>query len=199
MSGRPVLILARAPRLGQVKRRLAAGIGEQAALDFYRDNLTALVERLVATEGVDPVLVVTPDEAADDSALWPPGPPRVAQGEGDLGARMARALNAASGLPAVLIGSDVPAIAPEHLMRAFDLLGDHDMVFGPSPDGGFWLVGTRRPLPEATFRGVRWSTANALADSVDTLPSGWSHGLADELADVDDAEGYARWREKMPA
>jgi rSAM/selenodomain-associated transferase 1 len=196
---RAVLIFARAPRLGEVKRRLAAGIGEQAALDFYRENVRRLVERLVAAPALDPILVVTPDDTVDYPSLWPPGPSRFAQGDGDLGVRMVRALNAAPGLPAVLIGSDVPGIEPAHLSHAFDLLARHDVVLGPSPDGGFWLVGTRRPLPGETFRDVRWSSEHALIDSIGSLRPGWRHALADELADVDDAEDHARRYEKLPA
>lgn len=200
MTGvRPVLVFARAPRLGEVKRRLAAGIGDAAALAFYRQTLDALVDRLVAAPDLHLHLVITPDDAVRDDRLWRPGVARSPQGWGDLGERMARALNAVPCHPALLVGSDVPGIEASHLRRAFDLLGDHDLVFGPSPDGGFWLVGVARPLPAQVFRGVRWSSRHALADSLGTIPAGWTHALADELADVDDADGLRRWMEPLPA
>lgn len=189
---RPVLIFARAPRLGEVKQRLAAGIGAEAALDFYRTNLFVLPDRLA---GFAPVLVVTPDASALDDHLWPPGLPRAAQGEGSLGLRMQRALDRAEAVPAVLIGSDIPGIQARHLEHAFGLLARHDLVFGPAADGGFWLIGTRRsPLPERLFEGVRWSSRHALADTIATAPPDWTVGLADELEDVDDAPAYQRWR-----
>lgn len=199
-DGKPVLIFARAPRRGEVKRRLAAGIGADGALDFYRTTLFELAARLSAAPGLAPTLVVTPDDSLADASLWPAGIPRVAQGCGDLGARMRRALEAAPALPVVLIGSDVPGIGAAHLERAFALLVHHDLVFGPSPDGGFWLVGSRRlPLPAGFFRKVRWSTPHALEDSLSTVPGGWSVALADELADVDDAPAHARWLRSVPA
>ena len=197
---KPVLIFARAPRRGEVKRRLAAGIGDDAALAFYRTTLFELTARLRRAPGLAPSLVVTPDESLADASLWPPGIPRAAQGSGDLGVRMRRALEGAPALPAVLIGSDVPDIGTAHLERAFALLADHDLVFGPSPDGGFWLIGTRRrPLPAGFFEHVRWSSRHALEDSLNGIPGGWSVALADQLADVDDARAYAEWRGVGPA
>ncbi|HEX6141549.1 MAG TPA: TIGR04282 family arsenosugar biosynthesis glycosyltransferase [Geminicoccaceae bacterium] len=199
-AAKPVLIFARAPRLGEVKRRLAAGIGEEGALDFYRTTLFELTARLRMAPGLAPTLVVTPDESLADASLWPPRIPRVAQGSGDLGARLRRALEGAPALPAILIGSDVPGIGTAHVERAFALLADHDLVFGPSPDGGFWLIGTRRrPLPAGFFGRVRWSSQHALEDSLNGIPGGWSVALADQLADVDDACAYAEWRGEVPA
>jgi len=55
--------------------------------------------------------------------------------------------------------------------EAFRALGDHDAVFGPAPDGGYWLVGLKHPArqPSGFMQGVRWSTEHALADTVLTL------------------------------
>jgi glycosyltransferase A (GT-A) superfamily protein (DUF2064 family) len=96
--------------------------------------------------------------------------------------------------PVVLVGSDIPAMRPSHIARAFALLGRHDLVFGPASDGGFWLVGARRsrPLPRALFAKVRWSTAQALADTLATIPPDYSVGIADTLDDVDDADDLRR-------
>lgn len=192
---RPVLVFAKAPQRGRVKRRLAAGIGDAAALDFYRETLFGLVQRLRQAPQVDPILVVTPDEAVDDPALWPDGVPRQPQGTGELGERMRRALEAAPALPVVLIGSDIPGIRVRHIERAFAALAGHDLVFGPAEDGGFWLVGTRRrPLPRSFFESVRWSTRHALEDSLASVPQAWSVAMVDVLADIDDEAAYRRCR-----
>jgi glycosyltransferase A (GT-A) superfamily protein (DUF2064 family) len=68
------------------------------------------------------------------------------------------------------------------------------LVFGPATDGGFWLIGARRsrPLPRALFAEVRWSTAHALADTLATIPAGYTTGIADTLDDVDDVEALIR-------
>src|SRR5262249_357039 len=79
--------------------------------------------------------------------------------------------------------------------RAFRLLGQHDLVFGPASDGGFWLFGARRvrPLPAQLFHGARWSTAHALADALASVPTSRSVALADTLDGVDDPADYGRY------
>jgi glycosyltransferase A (GT-A) superfamily protein (DUF2064 family) len=114
------------------------------------------------------------------------------QGGGDLGARMQRIFDAAPPGPAVIIGTDVPHIAPAHIAAAFRLLGRHDAVFGPAADGGYWLVGLkRRPRLLRPFDGVRWSTAHALSDTLANL-RGLSIGEVATLTDVDTAADLVR-------
>ena len=183
-----LVILARAPRLGAVKRRLAAGIGRMAALRFHRLTMAALVRRMARDPRWRTVLAVTPE-----SYRWPRGVPRISQGGGDLGARMARVIEALPPGPVLLVGSDIPDIAPRHIDAAFRALAAHDAVFGPATDGGYWLVGVRdRALLRGLFRGVRWGGEHALADTLANLPAGRSHALAAELTDVDDRETWAR-------
>ena len=93
-----------------------------------------------------------------------------------------------------LVGSDIPHLRAGHIARAFALLGQHDLVFGPASDGGFWLVGAKRtrPLPQTLFAGVRWSTPTTLAETLAGLPKHVTTALADTLDDVDDAAAYRR-------
>jgi glycosyltransferase A (GT-A) superfamily protein (DUF2064 family) len=94
--------------------------------------------------------------------------------------------------PLVLIGTDIPGITPAHIAAAFRLLGRHDAVFGPAADGGYWLVGLRRrPCVLRPFRGVRWSTQHALADTLANLRSR-SVAHLPTLADVDTPADLAR-------
>jgi rSAM/selenodomain-associated transferase 1 len=188
---RHLVIFARAPELGRVKRRLAREIGDAAALRFYRLTLARQIRHLR-----DPRwqlwLFVTPDTALADVAWRGIARRQVRpQGPGDLGVRMKRPFLALPAGPVVLVGSDIPAMRASHIARAFDLLGRHDFVFGPATDGGFWLVGARRtrPMPRGLFADVRWSTFHALADSILTLPSDYSVACADVLDDVDDLRG----------
>ncbi len=191
--GARLVLFARAPRRGQVKTRLAAGIGETAALAFYRTTLWRVTQALA--EGPWRLeLAVTPDESAAVAALWPAGPSRRPQGAGDLGQRMARLLaEATPEAPLLIVGSDIPALGAGEAAAAFVLLRTHDLVFGPALDGGFWAVGARRAPPAGLFAGVGWSRPTTLADSLATC-GGRSVALAATLADVDDAEDYRRWR-----
>ena len=193
-----LVIFARAPQAGRVKRRLAGEIGLIEAARFYRATLADEIRRLAGDRRWTVWLFVTPDGALDHPA-WRGAVPRSRrkrQGAGDLGHRMKRPFQVLPAGPVVLVGSDIPALRAHHIARAFRLLGRHDLVFGPARDGGFWLVGARRlkPLPRALFAGVRWSTAHALADTLAGLPAGISTGLADTLDDVDDAQDLQRLR-----
>ena len=194
MDARPSLIVfLKPPVMGRVKTRLAAEIGHMAATRFYRHQAARLLREL----GRDPRwrLVAAIDIAPGRrlSGLPLAGADQVtAQGPGDLGARMARALAAAPPGPAAILGSDIPGVTRAAVADALHLLGAHDAVIGPSPDGGYWLLGLKRLKPYGgRFEGVRWSCAHALADTVAALPDHFRIGYARALRDVDTA---ADWR-----
>ncbi|HEB80076.1 MAG TPA: glycosyltransferase [Rhodospirillales bacterium] len=185
-----LIIFAKAPRLGLVKTRLARDIGAVAAWSFHRNAVEHMVRRLSRDKRWRCLLAVTPG-----AAKWPPGVACFPQGEGDLGERMDRALRFPPPGPAVIAGLDIPHITPSHIAGAFKALGEHDAVFGPAEDGGYWLVGLkRRPMTPRIFQGVSWSTEHALADTLKNLPDGASTALLETLMDVDDGESYEKWR-----
>lgn len=176
-----VIVFARAPELGRVKRRLAAGIGGDAARRFHIRTLRAVVRRLAPR--FDVVIAVTPDRYARRGRWWPAGVPRIGQGPGDLGQRMLRAL---ARHPGVLIGSDIPDVTGAHIAAALRAVRQGKLVFGPAADGGFWLIGARDiARHHGLFRGVRWSSRHALADSLANVAPGRAVALAARLADVD--------------
>ncbi|MFD0988403.1 TIGR04282 family arsenosugar biosynthesis glycosyltransferase [Methyloligella solikamskensis] len=194
---RPTLILmARTPKLGRGKRRLAAEIGHVAASRFYRTCLETTLRRL----GADPrwrlLIAVTPDAdwrapcwqrfAAECGAALKP------QGQGDLGTRMHRLL-CDEGTPSLLMGSDIPGVVPKDIAGAFKTLAGADAVFGPAEDGGFWLVGMKRPKRLQPFENVRWSSRYTLTDTLENF-RGTEVGFAPLLADVDTEAAYLRLR-----
>ena len=198
MLPRHLVLFARRPQLGAVKRRLAADIGAVAAHKFYRRALRDVAWRL----GRDPRwrtwLAVTPDSAAAAPGLWevPPGTVIIGQGGGDLGDRMARPLRQLPPGPVVIVGSDIPDIELADIATAFRALGDHDLVFGPAVDGGYWLVGARRRpvVPRSLFAHVRWSSEHALADTLANLPAACRVAMLEERSDIDDGAAWRRWR-----
>ncbi|MFI5022415.1 MAG: TIGR04282 family arsenosugar biosynthesis glycosyltransferase [Alphaproteobacteria bacterium] len=194
---RHLVVMAKAPRHGLAKRRLAADIGAFAALAFYRASLTRLLRRLKHPRRWRLWLYVTPDRTARAPAGWPAGLALRPQGRGDLGARMRRPLAELPRGPVVIVGSDIPELASTHVASAFAALGGHDLVFGPALDGGYWLVGVRRrPHLPRLFHGVRWSSPEALSDTLRTLGPRYRVKLLAMLEDVDDGESYRRWRAK---
>ncbi len=195
MQGLPhhLVIFAREPRLGRVKRRLARDIGDHAAFAFYRDQLRGLLRALGRDPRWTTWLAVTPDAAAA-RPIWPPRIPVFGQGEGDLGQRMARVFASLPPGPALIVGSDIPRIGRGDVARAFRSLGRAEATLGPSGDGGYWLVGLRRlrPQPPDLFAGVRWSGPYAYDDTLATLPAGWRIGQEPVLEDVDTGGDYHR-------
>jgi rSAM/selenodomain-associated transferase 1 len=186
---RCLIIMVKEPRLGAVKTRLARDIGPVQATRFYRTVTANLLRRLAADSRWRTVLAVSPDHAPPVPCL-PAHVPRTSQGEGDLGVRMARLLRTQFPAHAILIGSDIPGIRAQHIAEAFGVLKRHNAVFGPTGDGGFWLVGLK-PLPrlEGAFRGVRWSSPFALSDTLANLERR-EVGFAANLLDVDDGYSY---------
>ncbi|MBW1775280.1 MAG: TIGR04282 family arsenosugar biosynthesis glycosyltransferase, partial [Deltaproteobacteria bacterium] len=86
-----------------------------------------------------------------------------AQVEGDLGERMGTAFDQAfrkGAIRVVLIGTDIPEACGRHISQAFDALGHNDLVFGPSIDGGYWLLGMKGPAD--LFHGIPWGTGKVL-------------------------------------
>jgi len=191
------LLFLRAPRLGTVKTRLAQDLGTALALAAYRLLLDHLHQQLRSVPGIQ--LRVTPDDAGAEVESWRyPGWTIAAQGPGDLGERLARAVQAHvdHGAPSVvIIGSDCPRVQPTDLEEAHRQLRQHDVVLGPATDGGYWLIGVRRPCP-ALFEAMPWGTD---AVSAETLRRAHDAGLAvatlRTLSDIDTAEDWVQWRE----
>ncbi|MDU8927552.1 DUF2064 domain-containing protein [Alisedimentitalea sp. MJ-SS2] len=178
--------MVKAPVAGRVKTRLGRDIGAIPATWWFRHQVTRLL-REVDDPRWRTVLAVAPDTALH-ARFWPAHFPRVSQGRGDLGARMARLLRLPHPGPVCLVGGDIPSLSAAHISHAFAALGGNDFIFGPATDGGFWLAGLRHPslAPAGLFSGVDWSTATALNDSLKTL-AGRRVQLADRLSDVDRA------------
>ncbi|WP_189799513.1 TIGR04282 family arsenosugar biosynthesis glycosyltransferase [Tateyamaria sp. syn59] len=185
---RPTLVvMLKVPHPGRVKTRLGRNIGMITAAWWFRHQVRRLLRRIE-----DPrwrvVLAVAPDHEGMQSRVWPARFERWPQGRGNLGDRMIRMMRRARG-PVCVIGADIPGITPQRISAAFSALGSHDAVFGPAPDGGYWLIGvkTGSKLKKTALDGVRWSTEHALSDSRAAL--GLDRvALVETLADVDTAD-----------
>jgi rSAM/selenodomain-associated transferase 1 len=158
-----VVVFARAPRLGTVKRRLAKDIGDRAALQFHTATLLRLLRSLLRDRRFRTMLALTPDGARD---RLPIKVPRIGQGRGDIGQRMATACRRFRAGNVAIIGSDIPDANAADLRAAFQALGSHDAVFGPAEDGGYWLAALGPRRPAQPFVNARYSTQHALADTL---------------------------------
>jgi len=161
-----IAVLAKAPLPGFAKTRLAPTLGHDGAAALQ----ARLIERAVETAraaGTGPVtLWAAPDQNHPAfqtlAALF--GIALARQPDGDLGGRMLAAIEAARG-PAIVIGTDCPALEPDHLTTAAAALaGGVDVVIVPVEDGGYALIGMREPMP-ALFADMPWSTAGVMAET----------------------------------
>lgn len=188
-------IMAKYPQPGCVKTRLAADIGDEEALRVYLELLTRAVRVLGDTDGSDVVRVgfVTPPECLDQFATEYPGLDRyLSQTDGDLGVRMSHALHALLDRPdtrkAILIGTDIPELSCEILAQASANLDSHDLVIGPTYDGGYYLIGMRR-VHEELFQDVVWGGDSVLEKSLEIADNlGLSVHLLTRLRDLDNSQ-----------
>jgi len=188
---RTLVIFLKEPRPGRVKTRLGRDIGMVGAAWWFRHQSARLIRRLRHDRRWRTVLAVSPDREGLASRVWPAGLARWPQGPGDLGGRMGRVFGAMPPRmppgPVIIVGADIPGLRPAHVAEGFGLLGRHDAVLGPAPDGGYWMIGLRRggrAVPAGLFNGVRWSSPDALADTVASLAP-LDVGFAATLRDVD--------------
>lgn len=191
-----IAVMAKAPVAGYAKTRLIAALGAAGAARLQRE----LTLRTLATARAAALGTVT---------LWCAPDPRQrffralqqqfgielrAQPEADLGQRMAHIFAMAGGRPLLLIGSDCPVLEPDHLRQAALALQAADAVFITTEDGGYYLVGLRRPAP-GLFAGIAWSTPQVMAQTQERLAElGLRWQDVARLWDIDSAADLARWR-----
>lgn len=198
LSRTRLIVFVRAPRPGFVKTRLAAALGVEAACAAYRELVDHLLPKLeLPTLKVE--LRFTPDDAAAELAPWlRPGWQLRPQGEGDLGARLERAVadSIAAGFSrCLIIGTDCPYLTSTDLNEAEAALDTHQVVLGPAVDGGYWLIGLCASS-ENLFRDIPWSTGEVLSTTLKAAQvAGLKVHLLRTLEDIDTAADWARYQQ----
>ena len=200
-----VAILLKAPRPGQVKTRLASSIGAERATRVYR----ALVEHQLAQIPASWRIAIhfAPVDAEAEMRRWleklsPRGTDFMPQPDGDLGVRLISAMDHgfASGADFVFfLGGDCPGITCRYLEKAEAALAKTDMVIAGALDGGYVLLGLRKPMA-AVFEAIPWSSDAVFAATLgQARAAGLSYQCLSPLEDIDDLESYERQRVIAPA
>lgn len=185
-----VIVMAKAPVAGYAKTRLIPALGAEGAAQLAQRLLRHAIAQALAA-GVGPVDLCCAPDAQHAVFAELAGEAHVSlseQGDGDLGARMSRALECALATHerALLIGTDAPALDAAYLHAARDRLADHDAVLGPAVDGGYTLIGLRRFEP-SLFEAMPWSTPQVLAITRERLrAAGLRHAELPPLHDIDE-------------
>lgn len=202
LSKNLLLILTRNPELGKCKSRLAAKVGDQAALDIYNfllDKTVSFTKNLKVEKWVYYSETIWMDDIWDNKVYK-----KKLQVGNDLGERMMNAFD--EGFMAgfeniIIIGSDMFHLDQTDLEAAFSKLVDHDFVVGPAQDGGYYLLGMKS-LKKELFQNKEWGTDTVLSDTLKNLESK-KVALLEEKNDVDyyedikDIEAFAPFLKHM--
>jgi hypothetical protein len=185
--------MAKYPRVGAVKTRLAHTLGPEAAAALSRAFIVDLDRRLRA-EVLAPIWAYTPGDAPFGALV--PQAQLIVQPPGDLGARMlgvVGALQAERPGPIVVLGADVPHVDVAVIRRAAAALaGGAELVIGPTRDGGYYLLGLRAPYA-ALFHGMPWGGASVYAETrARAQRLGLDPVTLPETFDVDEAADLVR-------
>lgn len=191
---RVLVIMAKAPQPGRVKTRMTPPLAPERAAALYSSMLTDTV-RLARAAAVDVAAMVPASDAVEVAAFLGPGVEVVVQS----GRGLADALTAvfetfaARGITRIVaVDSDSPTLPPAQLIQAFDLLDSCEVVLGPTPDGGYYLVGARRPHPELFAPSTTGTPSARQAVQEAAAALGLGCALADEWYDVDTANDLRR-------
>jgi len=199
-----LIVFAKAPVAGLAKTRLIPALGAEGAAALAARLLRHTLAQGAAAGFGALELCATPDAThpALVAAAREHGAALATQGEGDLGARMQRALGRrlAAHARVLLIGTDAPALDAAVLHQAATALATHDAVFVPALDGGYALVGLSAHAPERVFAGIAWSTPQVMATTLERVAElGLRTALLAPLPDIDEPADLihlpADWRE----
>jgi hypothetical protein len=196
-----LIIFTRYPEPGKTKTRLIPVLGAEGAATLQRQMTEQKLAQVRELQAAYPVSVEVHFTGGNEQLMqsWL-GSSLIyqRQSEGDIGCRMASAFQASfeAGMNnVVLIGIDCPDLNAQLMAEAFQALHQHDLVLGPAVDGGYYLIGLRRLIPEL-FTGIRWSTAEVLPE---TLRIAHRLELAVAklrlLSDVDRPEDLSVWKQ----
>lgn len=184
-----LIIFAKNPQLGKTKTRIGNQLGDEVALAVYFQLLNRAQQ---ITQLLRQDKFVFYSDFIDKEDSWSNEYYKKEKQLGnDLGARMSDAMNKifADGYEkVVLIGTDIYELTGDIINEAFEKLNDHDMVLGPAKDGGYYLIGLKKPNP-SVFKLSKWSTNMVLEETLQLAKkSSLNTALLQELNDIDEPE-----------
>jgi uncharacterized protein len=201
-----LVLMAKAPREGEVKTRLLGVLSQAEALELYinflRDTFALMEEVWRERETLSLVLCYTPEyEEEAFECVEREGSMMLAQRGGDLGERLHNCFADLfeSGFDVVVvIGADSPTLPASHLVQAFESLKNaDDIVLGPAEDDGYYLIGMTR-LHKTVFENIPWSTSGVLSATRDQAGrAGLNLILLPVWYDVDTPEELDRLKREL--
>lgn len=195
MTKQALLIFTKNPEAGKVKTRLAATIGNEEALSVYKE---LVLHAISATEHLPVDKFIFYSNHVEQEDVWNNKYYyKEVQHGNDLGERMENAFDAIFQKrydKVVIIGTDCPDLNAGLIMDAFEYLHLNDVVIGPAEDGGYYLLGIKKPQPEL-FEKIKWSTATVLHDTIRKCISlQLSYFLLPVLSDIDEEKDLQEFK-----
>ncbi|TAN39290.1 MAG: glycosyltransferase [Nitrospirae bacterium] len=192
-------LMIKYPEPGRVKTRLARVIGPEQAALISRQTAETVVRQTSPDDRADirydRYIFYDPPDRGQDFVSWLPDEAFILQSGRDVGERMDAAVRHLIGLGAaraVITGADIPGLSREILVQAFELLDHADVVLGPALDGGYYLIGMKKPMPEL-FHDIPWSSPEVLSETLKVLSRlNRSYSLLPALSDLDTIEDLHR-------
>ena len=184
-----LIIFSRLPIGRETKTRLSPLLNDTQREELHLAMWNDVFSEVFRLKRIDVFLYWTGSGDVKDYLKFIPSSFRLMEQNGvNLGERMKNAANDIMNFGyrrAVIIGSDIPSIRAENITRAFNALNASDAVIGPSKDGGYWLIGMNRFIPEI-FDVTSWGSASVLNSTIENLKtSGLTYEFADTLNDMD--------------
>jgi len=198
-----LIVFVKEPRPGAVKTRLLPALDPQSAAELYRVLAEEEIRQTAPRAGeYARLFFYAPSGSAQAMSGWLPGETLLPQRGDDLGARMSAAFDEAfrrGARRAAVIGTDVPWVHRGLVAEAFSALDAHDVVLGPTSDGGYYLLALARPQP-ALFRDIAWSTPSVFTSTLERAAAlGLSVSRLPELPDIDTLDDVrAHWPRLRP-
>ncbi|WPR71411.1 TIGR04282 family arsenosugar biosynthesis glycosyltransferase [Flavobacterium sp. NG2] len=184
MKTKALIIFTRNPELGKVKTRLAKTIGDEKALQVYKDLLQHTMEQ---TQNLDCDKYVFYDTIVIENDIWNPNDyHKKVQVSGDLGTKMHAAFELLFDLgyqKCIIIGSDLFDLKTAIIRQAFEDLDKIETVIGPAEDGGYYLLGLKKNN-KLIFQNKDWGTSSVLESTLKDLEKNQVH-LLETLNDID--------------
>ena len=197
MADAALVIMAKRPLPGRTKTRLTPSLTPDQAAALYEALLRDTIDLAAGVDTVDLAVAVTPPDAMDyfrplvssGTELLPVECPHIG---GCLSQVLSRLLH--DHAKAVALNSDGPTLPASYLQQAFVRLDDHDVVIGPSEDGGYYLIGLCQPQP-ALFEDIAWSTPSVTPQTIERAQTlGLRVALLPAWYDVDTVADLDRLR-----
>ena len=179
-------IFSRRPEISVGKVRLKKKVGKIIGANIYLYNLLKTIRIFYKDKRINLKICVNPDKATKE---WPryifPKIERIPQGKGDIGIKMWNIINYDKKAK-IIIGGDIQNIRSQYIIDAWKKLKNLDIIFGPSEDGGFWLIGVSKIRKlNFIFHDIDWNADNTLSQVIFQIPPNISVGFANTLKDID--------------